>query len=68
MGAAAYLVTRRGAQCILDLTETVPEPFDHVLARVIGRASLVHVLPYPVHQRPEAMIILSEFAAVKANK
>src|SRR5256885_3522600 len=34
MGAAAYLLTRRGAQCIVDLTETVQEPFDHVLARV----------------------------------
>lgn len=68
MGAAAYLVTRRGAQCILDLTETVQEPFDHVLARVIGRASLVHVLPYPVHQRPEAMIIPSDFAAVKVKQ
>src|SRR5215470_8828279 len=67
MGAAAYLVTRRGAQTIVDLTETVQEPFDHVLARVPGRASLVHVLPYPVHQRPEAMIIPSDFAAVKAK-
>jgi glycosyl transferase, family 25 len=68
MGAAAYLLTRRGAQCILELTETVQEPFDHVLARVTGRASLVHVLPYPVHQRPEAMIIPSDFATVKARR
>jgi glycosyl transferase, family 25 len=68
MGAAAYLMTRRGAQCILDLTETVQEPFDHVLARVIGRASLIHVLPYPVHQRAEAMTIPSDFAAVKARR
>src|SRR5262245_22958199 len=42
MGAAAYLVTRRGAQSIVDLTETVREPFDHVLANLIGRASLLH--------------------------
>jgi glycosyl transferase family 25 len=68
MGAAAYLVTRRGAQSILDLTETVQEPFDHVLARVVGRASLVNVLPYPVHQRPEAMIIPTDFATVKARQ
>jgi glycosyl transferase family 25 len=68
MGAAAYLVTRRGAQSILDLTETVQEPFDHVLARVIGRASLVHVLPYPVHQRSEAMIIPSDFTTIKARQ
>jgi glycosyl transferase, family 25 len=67
MGAAAYLVTRRGAQCIVDLTETVREPFDHLFARVIGRASLVHVLPYPVHQRPEAMLIPSDFATIKAK-
>ena len=68
MGAAAYLVTRRGAQSIVDLTETVQEPFDHVLPRVIGRASLVHVLPYPAHQRSEAMIIPSDFATVKARQ
>jgi len=67
MGAAAYLVTRRGAQSVLDLTETVQEPFDHVLARVIGHASLVHVLPYPAHQRSEAMIIPGDFATVNAK-
>jgi glycosyl transferase, family 25 len=67
MGAAAYLVTRRGAQSIIDLTETVQEPFDHVLANVIGRASLVHLLPYPVRQRPEAMVVPSDFATVKAK-
>jgi len=67
MGAAAYLVTRRGAQCLLDLTETVQEPFDHVFAHVMGRASLVHVLPYPVYQRPEAMKIPSDFATMKAR-
>src|SRR5262245_59171483 len=67
MGAAAYLVTRRGAQSILDVTETVQEPFDHVLASLIGRASLVHVLPYPVHQRPEAVVVPSDFATIKAK-
>jgi glycosyl transferase family 25 len=67
MGTAAYLVTRRGAQTILDLTETVQEPIDHVLARVVGRASLVHLLPYPARQRPEAMIIPSDFATIKAK-
>jgi glycosyl transferase, family 25 len=67
MGAAAYLVTRRGAQSIVDLTETVREPFDHVLASLIGRASLVHVLPYPVHQRSEAMVIPSDSATIKAK-
>ena len=67
MGTAAYLVTRRGAQTILELTETVQEPIDHVLARVVGRVSLVHVLPYPAHQRPEAMIIPSDFATIKAK-
>jgi glycosyl transferase family 25 len=54
MGAAAYLVTRHGAQSIIELTETVGEPFDNVLANVTGSATLVHLLPYPVHQRPEA--------------
>ena len=49
------------------ITETVQEPVDHVLARVIGRASLVHLLPYPVRQRPEAMIIPSDFATIKAK-
>ena len=45
MGVAAYLVTRRGTQSIVDLTETVRQPFDHVFANVIGRASLLHLLP-----------------------
>ena len=67
MGAAAYLVTRRGAQGIVELTETVREPFDHVLASLIGRVSLVHLLPYPVHQRPEAAVIPSDFATIHAK-
>jgi glycosyl transferase, family 25 len=67
MGAAAYLVTRRGAQSIVDLTEAVREPFDHVLANLIGRVSLVHLLPYPVHQRPEAVVVPSDFATIKAK-
>jgi glycosyl transferase, family 25 len=68
MGAAAYLVTRRGAQGIVDLTETVGEPFDHVLADLTGRASLVHLLPYPAHQRLEAVVVPSDFATVKAKR
>jgi glycosyl transferase family 25 len=67
MGAAAYLVTRRGAQSIIDPTETVREPFDHVLACLVGRASWVHLLPYPAHQRPEALVIPSDFATIKAK-
>jgi glycosyl transferase family 25 len=67
MGTAAYLVTRRGAQCIVDLTETVQEPSDHLLASLVGRASLLHVLPYPVYQRPEAEVVPSDFATIKAQ-
>ena len=67
MGSAAYLVTRRGAQSIVDLTETVREPSDYVLADVIGRASLLHLLPYPVYQRQEAMVVPSDFATMKAR-
>jgi GR25 family glycosyltransferase involved in LPS biosynthesis len=67
MGAAAYLVTRRGAQTIVDLTETVREPLDHVLANLIGRASLLHVLPYPVRQRADAMVVPSDFETIKTK-
>ncbi len=67
MGAACYLMTRRGAQSIVGLTETVREPFDHVLANLTGRASLLNVLPYPVRQRPEAIVVPSDFGAIKAK-
>jgi glycosyl transferase, family 25 len=67
MGAAAYLMTRRGAQSIVNLTETVREPFDHVLAHLTGRASLLNVFPYPVRQRPEAVVIPNDFETIKAK-
>jgi GR25 family glycosyltransferase involved in LPS biosynthesis len=67
MGAAAYLVTRRGAQSIVDLTETVQEPFDHVFANLIGRASLLNVLPYPVRQRSDAIVVPTDFETIKAK-
>jgi len=67
MGTAAYLVTRRGAQCLVDLTETVRAPSDHLLAGLVGRVSLLHVLPYPVYQRPEAVVVPSDFEIIRAK-
>jgi glycosyl transferase family 25 len=68
MGAAAYLVTRRGAECIVKLTETVWGPYDHMLPEVVGQVSLLHLIPYPVHQRREAAIAYPDQSTVDSRR
>jgi GR25 family glycosyltransferase involved in LPS biosynthesis len=68
MGTACYLLSRRAAECMVDLTSTVWGPSDHVLAEAMRRVKSVHVLPYPAFQRSEFLIRHAGAAEMEAVK
>lgn len=68
MGAACYFLSRRAAECLVDLTSTVWGPADHVLAKAMWLVNSVHILPYPAFQRAELSIYHPGTAEMRAAR
>lgn len=68
MGTACYFLSRRAAECMVDLTSTVWGPSDHVLAKAMQLMKSVHVLPYPAFQRSELVVYHAGTAEMDATR